>query len=408
MKIGLLTYHSVYNFGASLQLFSSISYLRKKGHEPVVINWVPYDLEKRYDKNIPAEQADVHKDFARRKFALTGLCRTAEDVADIIVEHDIELVITGSDAVLQHSTALSRLTMSKRGPVLRKKPGSDVLYPNPFWGSFIPFLKKDIPVVIMSASSQNTRYGLIRGSLRKAMADNLSRFSMVSVRDEWTRDMVRYLSYGKVEAEKTPDPVFAYNYNVDDQIGEQEIRERFDLPENYLLVSFRTKRCISGEWMDSLQDMAAKNNMECVALAMPDGIKFEHNFRKSVELPIDPEEWYAIIKHSAGYIGENMHPVVVAIHNNVPFYTFDSYGIVRFKVHVVGRSSKIYDILADAGLLHNRSGILSRAYKMPDPAYVMDRITGFDHDACRILSKSRQEEYDRMMNRILNLKAQAE
>lgn len=100
-----------------------------------------------------------------------------------------------------------------------------------------------------------------------------------------------------------------------------------------------------------------------------------------------------------------MHPVVVAIHNDVPFFTFDSYGIVRFKMHVVGRSSKIYDILADAGLLQNRSGILSRAYKMPDPGYVIDRITGFDHDACRRFSKSRQEEYERMMNRILNLKA---
>lgn len=405
MKTGLLTYHSVYNFGASLQLFSTLSYLRKEGHEPVVINWVPGDLELRYDKNIPEKQANAHKDFAKRKFAMTGICRTAEDVARIIEENDIEFVITGSDAVLQHSTMLSRLTMTKKGPVLRKKPGSDVLYPNPFWGSFIPFLKKDIPVVIMSASSQNTRYGLIRGRLRKEMATALKRFSMVSVRDEWTRDMVRYLSYGRIEPEKTPDPVFAYNSNVDDQLKEKEIRLKFDLPDNYLLVSFRTKRCISREWMDSLQDIAAKNNMECVALAMPDGIKFEHNFSKSIELPLDPEEWYALIKHSAGYIGENMHPVVVAIHNDVPFYTFDSYGIVRFKVHVVGRSSKIYDILADAGLLQNRSGILSRAYKMPDPEHVIDRITGFDHDACRRFSKKRQEEYERMMNRILNLKA---
>ncbi|MFP4489123.1 MAG: polysaccharide pyruvyl transferase family protein [Bacteroidales bacterium] len=408
MKIGLLTYHSVYNFGASLQLYSTFSYLRKKGHEPVVINWVPEDLELRYDKSIPEKQADAHRDFAKHKFVLTGICRTAGEVADIIEKYDIGFVITGSDAVLQHSTMLSRLTMSKRGPVLRKKPGSDVLYPNPFWGSFIPLLKRDIPVVIMSASSQNTRYGLIRGNLRKAMAGALKRFSMITVRDEWTRDMIRYLSYGDIEPEKTPDPVFAYNSNVDDQLGKQDIRRRFDLPDNYLLVSFRTKRCISGEWMDRLKAVAAKNNLECVALAMPDGIKFEHNFSKSIELPIDPEVWYAIIKHSAGYIGENMHPVVVAIHNDVPFYTFDSYGIVRFKVHVVGRSSKIYDILADAGLLQNRSGILSRTYKMPDPGYVVDRITGFDHDACRRFSKSRQQEYETMMKRILNLKPRVE
>ncbi|MDZ7739339.1 MAG: polysaccharide pyruvyl transferase family protein [Bacteroidales bacterium] len=404
MKIGLLTYHSVYNFGASLQLFSTISYLRKKGHEPVVINWVPHDLEKRYDSSIPEEQAMAHREFAKKNFRLTELCRTAAEVAEAVEKNKIEFIITGSDAVLQHSTLLSRLTMTSRGPVLRKKPGSDVLYPNPFWGSFIPLLKKEIPVVIMSASSQNTRYGLIRGKQRKEMAEALNRFSMVTVRDEWTRAMVRYLSYSKIRPEKTPDPVFAYNSNVDNGLTEQKLRDRFNLPGKYLLVSFRTKRCISAVWMERLKKIAGENNMECVALAMPDGIKFENNFNKSIDLPLNPEDWYALIRYSAGYIGENMHPVVVALHNGVPFYTFDSYGIVRFKFHVVGRSSKIYDILADAGLLQNRSGILSRAYKMPDPQYVMDRITGFDIEACKRFSLERQDKYEEMMERILNLK----
>lgn len=404
MKIGLLTYHSVYNFGASLQLYSTISYLEKKGHEPVVINWVPFDLEKRYDRSIPAEQAMAHRKFAGENFSLTELCRTAEDVAAVVDKNEFELIIIGSDAVLQHSTLLSRLTMTSRGPVLRKKPGSDVIYPNPFWGSFIPKLKRKIPVVIMSASSQNTKFRLVRGKQRREMARALKRFSMVTVRDEWTRNMVSYLSYGRIKPVKTPDPVFAFNSNVGKVAGEKELKEKFKLPGNYLLVSFRTKRCISAEWMDKLKETAAAKNLECVALAMPDGIKFENNFNSSVNLPLSPEDWYALIKYSSGYIGENMHPVVVAIHNGVPFFTFDSYGIVRFKFHVVNISSKIYDILADAGLLQNRTGILSRAYKMPDPSYVIDRITGFDYDACKRFRSEKEEKYEEMMNRILNLK----
>ena len=48
MKIGLLAYHSACNMGATLQLLSSYGYWQKVGHEPVVINWIPQDLEDFY------------------------------------------------------------------------------------------------------------------------------------------------------------------------------------------------------------------------------------------------------------------------------------------------------------------------------------------------------------------------
>ena len=43
MKIGILTYHSVYNFGANLQVLSTVGYLKNNGFEPIVINWIPED-----------------------------------------------------------------------------------------------------------------------------------------------------------------------------------------------------------------------------------------------------------------------------------------------------------------------------------------------------------------------------
>ena len=39
MKIGILTYHSGYNFGANLQAFASSSYLKSLGHEVKIINY---------------------------------------------------------------------------------------------------------------------------------------------------------------------------------------------------------------------------------------------------------------------------------------------------------------------------------------------------------------------------------
>lgn len=48
MKIGLLAYHAARNFGAFLQLLSTVEYIKKQGDEPMVINWIPKDFSKDY------------------------------------------------------------------------------------------------------------------------------------------------------------------------------------------------------------------------------------------------------------------------------------------------------------------------------------------------------------------------
>lgn len=50
MKIGLLAYHAACNFGAFLQLLSTVEYIKKQGDEPIVINWIPKDFSKDYEK----------------------------------------------------------------------------------------------------------------------------------------------------------------------------------------------------------------------------------------------------------------------------------------------------------------------------------------------------------------------
>ena len=65
MKIGILAYHSACNFGATLQLLSTYSYLKNNGHDPLVINWVPEDLEDFYRKPTPEAQYQMQKDMQR-------------------------------------------------------------------------------------------------------------------------------------------------------------------------------------------------------------------------------------------------------------------------------------------------------------------------------------------------------
>ena len=69
------------------------------------------------------------------------------------------------------------------------------------------------------------------------------------------------------------------------------------------------------EWMDGLKAKAAEAGLTCVALPMPTGVDFKHTFDYEIPTPLSPLDWYALIKYASAYIGENMHPVVVALHN---------------------------------------------------------------------------------------------
>lgn len=401
MKIGILTFHSAYNFGANLQIQSTVEYLRNNGYEPRVINWIAKDMEERYDRSTPPAQIEVHKHFVQQHLPCTSLCRNEKEVAEVIDREKLDGILIGSDAVLQHKTFLASLYISKKG-IKRQFTTSAFLYPNPFWGNFIPLLKKKIPVSVMSASSQNTKYHYIKGRLKKKVHNSLKQYQQITVRDEWTKKMIEYLTNGKVTPSITPDPVFGYNQNVAEQYTKEQILQKFNLPEKYFLITIRTRNTIPIEWLESFQNLAQKHDISCVALTMPKGMKFVHPFSKSISIPLCPKEWYALIKYSAGYIGENMHPIVIALHNAVPFFSFDSYGIVKLRHFANEKSSKTYDILSRAGFLENYRSILGKRYKLPNPEYVIDRLFSFDDEKCRKFSQTQLENYNTMMQQILS------
>lgn len=58
--------------------------------------------------------------------------------------------------------------------------------------------------------------------------------------------------------------------------------------------------------------------MSCVKLPYADAPAFG-DIQYSVGDAITPIEWYALIKYSKGYVGNNMHPIVTSITNGVPF-----------------------------------------------------------------------------------------
>ena len=118
-------------------------------------------------------------------------------------------------------------------------------------------------------------------------------------------------------------------------------------------------------------------------------------------------EWYALIIHSRGYIGERMHPIVVCLHNAVPFFSFDYYGLKyrslpTLKKKVKLESSKTFLIIHDAGLTSNMYTYLSDR-PMPKADEVVDLVLNFDRTACGAFSREKQECFEKSINKALSM-----
>lgn len=404
MKIGLLAYHAVCNFGAMLQLLSTYMFLKNHGHEPVIINWVAKDLENYYAQNTPISQIENQLKLRLQLWKETALCRTIKDVANIISNEQIDAVIIGSDAVAQHHPLFERIVFPCRNIIAINSVTSDVLFPNPFWGIWTDYLDKPVPVALMSAASQDSKYKYISKKLRKQMKERIMAFCYVSVRDVDTQKMFSFITEGQCCPSVTPDPVFAFNQNAASLVpSKEELMKKYGLSGKYMLISFKNeKRCnVSQTWLNKFQDIAKHHGIQCVSLPFSTSLS-AGELESEIALPLNPIDWYALLKYSCGYIGNNMHPIVVCIHNAVPFFSFDNYGTKHANgLFCDSSTSKIRHILKVANLLDCRIASNSLFRRTPSPEHVFNKLQTFDKAKCKNFAQGYLNKYNEMMTKIL-------
>ena len=397
MRVGLLTYHWVSNFGANLQTLSTYCYLKRNGYDPIIINWIPTDLESYYAKTVLSEQNIVHQQFAENEYSSkTVVCRNSKEIASAIKTENIDKVVIGSDAVFTITPFLSRLHLCKRG-VIFSKCYSDSTIINPFWGDFLLYLEKKVDVVAISASAQNTQYKKLLGWEKRKCALALNNFKTITVRDIWTQEMLIYISNGMLKPEITPDPVFAFEQNVRPP-QRSYIRKELGITNDYVLLS--VPATIKDEsWIHKLEALFNERGYSVVGLPITTRNK-NMPLTYNISLPLYPLDWYDIIKFSSGYIGELMHPILVSLHNAVPVFAFDTYGF-KIKGELDPKSSKTFQILKHFNLLKN---YYNKSYNdLPSPHYVVDTILSCDRSKISNVSSFLYEEYDSTMKKLLEL-----
>lgn len=395
VKIGILTHFSVCNFGANIQALSTYGYLKQRGFEPIFINWDIYHA--KIFENVPHCQKVAHERFVAEFLTVSEPLKTIEEIREFLCVNNINNIIVGSDAVFSLSTWFDRFAINRKGITL-KDVSLDKLFPNPFW---LPFAVGNVEMkcIAMSPSCQNAVYQLFSKKRKAKLKECLMRFDYLSARDLWTAKMIKSLSGKKVEI--TPDPVWGFNYNFIQTIDKSNFLNRYSITSPYILLGFQNAFMDkTPNWIEAFINLAHKKGYICVSLPFPFDSYKSDKFDLNIELPLPPLDWYNLIRYSSGYVGYNMHPIIVSLHNNIPFFSVDNYGVNILKLWNIESSSKIYDILKCVDLNQNRMTI--RKFFSVNPKFVLDAILKHDYNKGKLIALKQYDKYLEMMNCIVN------
>ncbi|WAT17571.1 polysaccharide pyruvyl transferase family protein [Aurantiacibacter sp. MUD11] len=359
MKIGVLTFHSSRNFGANLQTLATQEMLRKLGYEPVIVNYLDEAKLAAFEKMVPANQIAEHDKFAERYYTLSPALTSVEAVADYCRE-ELDGVVTGSDAVFRLATPYEPVRVAKK--LLGRS--------NPFeafsWADRVPpfYLPFDAPGLIkgsIAASSRGTSFYFLKPHMMKKVGDALRDFDFVTVRDDWTGTLVRWLSRGGANPLYSPDPVFGLNsaFTVPEDEQPQD-----DLSDVVLL---------NGEfdeaWLRGMVAAIKDRGYRALTLANP-AEKDSYDFVDGkLDLPMSPLTWYSCLANCAGFIGMRFHAFVSCVTNKTPVVTMD---VTRKRWGKPDPRNPNHDLAKRAGILDRY--FHSHDLMQSDPGMVMDKL----------------------------------
>lgn len=393
MNIGILTYYKVPNFGANLQAVSTYNYLKTKGHEVVFLYYLSHYTDYVRVKSLKVSaQLKVHFDFIDQNLPQDdGKLFSSAAVMNAAHKHHLDAIIIGSDAVLQHFPLFSTLRWGQSMKAWLRPIEGERRFPNAFWGYGIT---DKIPTAMVSVSSQNSPYNKWLDFTKHRMAKCLNNMRYISVRDVWTQKLVKAVSFS-LNPTITPDPVFAFNQNAGHLVpSKKEICEKFGLKENYALVGLRGD-VLSYETLVEIEKRFGERGIECVAF--PIGHTAELPYKKQIKYPLNPLDWYALLKYSSAYIGNNMHPIVVSLHNAVPCFSIDNWGTTNFwGKRIDDGSSKVQDILDRYGLSKNRR-VVEAGHCNVSAKEIFDALDTYNVEKVREISSLQFKRYDDMM-----------
>lgn len=297
MRIGILTLHSNYNFGAALQSYALHSFLSSLGHDVEILNYRPKYLATPYPRlmlNVRHPLASINYNLFRyshnvrkyKKFAqfescikLTKIAETSDELNS--VARDFDLIVFGSDQIW------CNLFNQKESLWYGALGGSNTIK------------------LSYAASAGDANFS--KEELGK-IVPLLNTFRAISVREKKLFDLLRPLIDSNIPMTCTIDPSLMVN---------PEMWEKWYKPirkDKYLIV--RMARDYPGIYKIA-EGIASQLKCKIVNVDLR-----ESSFNSGYETKVySPDEFVSLIKNAECVVTNSFHGTSFAIITGTPFYT---------------------------------------------------------------------------------------
>lgn len=307
MKIGILTFHYAYNYGAVLQCYALQEALKEMGHEVSVIDYRQYDIANAYKlfrkkkilsknplllvKNICKETVLSPFKLKRKRsfeeFIKQNLNLTRRVSYDEIPD-DFDVYIVGSDQIWNPKIL---------GGKLDKAYLADFAF------------ARDGKILIAYAASSGP--GKFNEQALAQLKETAERLDAVSVREENLWKTIDPLTQKKVEI--VVDPTLLVNRNVWNKfVGQRLVQEKYILV--YQVVNHP-------ETLLTAKKLSRELGVKVIEIGAITRTKIKDIFTK--RLADSPAVFLNLIKHAECMVTTSFHGTAISAIFNTPFYTID-------------------------------------------------------------------------------------
>ncbi len=322
-KIGLLTIHAAYNYGAALQTYATQKTVCDAGAECTVIDFstsgslagqkflclplsksaIKHDIRNIVKPRAFFRRKKGFEAFKKNRLKLTARSYTYKNFKDIEKE-GFDLLITGSDQTLNLN--LGGNAEERKCFYLPNIAGKKITY----------------------SASMGEHIGRLTDEQLVFIGDALSRYDSISVREERCADLIEKLC-GKHPL-VLADPTLAVSREHWESISE----DYEGLPEKYIF--FYT--VLSDAWViDYVKKLSKKTGLPVVAAHPQNHFEIGADFIRADTA--SPEQFISIIKNAQFTVATSFHGTAFAINLNCPFVSI-----------VLGEGNRISYLLEKTGL----------------------------------------------------------
>jgi len=393
MKVGILTFHSSYNFGANLQTLAIQAAVEKAGAEPMVINYRDLAKMEAYRNITDPQQVSEHERFIATYLKTSEPLTTALQI-EAVCRDELDVVLVGSDQVFRLISPANLRKGVRRMLKRNANPLSEeaTKIPPPYWLDWnASGSASTVRTASIAASVGSSSYRFLYPGLSKRLSQCLAQFDTVTVRDRWTEKMIKRLTGGRINPDYCPDPVFSLTDNFkfpDDELPVSDL-------SNTILISV----VMDSDWVADFAEEAHRHGYQVASLPNPDREFLMGAVDFNVHLPLSPLNWFQLLSTAAGFVGIRYHALVSCMANHTPVVAVDT--TPRFSIGYQ-QKSRSFDLCRRAGIPLRYVGS-ARKLRKCSPKRLLQRLfdPGSQQKADRFAETARSRFQD-TMRRVLS------